>query len=314
MAIKAAPRARRILKVDRNQQFWLSKPRVPDEEISRPEFGQTVEAFSDLTAGANQMQVFPLVEPLAANTTLDFGGVAVVTTVAADKDDTIVRVVPGSAVAAFSKATTLGIEQIITLATDLVVGARAVEVNALAASVESNRPFKLNTSGVEFKTVRSANAGDTVLYIEPVTVGTTAVGTTVAVAGDTVSVEEYVLVNSANSVQRTGNAQILTDYVFSSGQDALKDVTTRDRSFAVSGLHVPGDFGLERVQQAILENEGAKIWFISSDAKGGFQWSANAVLGQDGDTTAVNQFKQVNFTVEVNGQLYRYDYPHLVNY
>ena len=244
---------------------------------------------------------------------MDFGGTAITTTTAAGKDDTIIKVVAGATLAAGAKATTNGVEQVITLASDVAVGDRKITVNALEASVEKRRVIEFINSGVSVTVARAAAAGETEIFVEAVTLGTVAAGTTVITTGDTANIEEYVLVCSANSVQRTGNAQILTDYVFCSGQDALKDVTTRDRNFQVSGLHVPQDFGLERVIQGI-EGEGFKLWFISSDKEGGFQWSAEAVLGADGETAAVNQFKQVNFTMEVNGQLQRYDYPHGVSY
>lgn len=315
MAIKAAPQATKLAKADRNNQFWISKPRPFGEIDYRPAFGSTVELFSVPTI-ATEIQTYPLIEAIPPNTTLVFPAGSVTTLVGAKKDDTVIKVVSGATAltTAGEKAPVIGTEQTVVLAADVKVGDRYIDVVGLSDWIEANREITFTTSGVKVRTVKRENAGATRIFVEPVKVGTVAVGTTVIISGDAAALPNYELVASANSVNRTQNGQTLTDYVFASGGDALKDVTTRDRNFAVSGKFVPFDFGLERVEQAI-DAGSTYMHFISSEGKlGGYTWSAEGVISSNSDTNAVNQFKDTQFTMEVNGAIERMSYPILVSY
>lgn len=315
MAIKAAPQATRLAKGDRNNQFWISKPRPYGEIDYRPAFGSEVELFA-VSTNNSEIQVYPLIEDIPPNTTLVFPTATVTTLVGASKDDTIIKVASGGTglTDATEKALVSGVEQSIVLAGDVAVGDRYIDVAALDDWVEAKRLITFATSGVSVRTVKRENAGATRIFVEPVKVGSITDGTTVITNGDIANLPNYELVASANSVNRTQNGQTLTDYVFASGGDALKDVTTRDRNFAVSGKFVPYDFGLERVEQAI-ESGSTYMHFVSAEGKlGGYCWSGQGVISSNSDTNAVNQFKDTQFTMEVNGAIARMSYPQIINY
>jgi hypothetical protein len=321
MAVKAAPKVTRLVKADRNKQIWISKPR-PFEEIEfRPPFGSTVKLETALGATAANaivnLSTYPLIEDIPPNTTLSFTGGTVVTTVGASKDDLIVPVKASAAItsiAAKATANISDIETVVTLASDVAVGDEVIDVSALEEWVEKGRVLTFATSKISVTVTRRAEKNATKIYVKRVKLGSTAAGEVIALSGDMASIPNYEIILSANSVNRTGNAQVLTDYVYASGEDALKDVTTADRNFAVSGKQAPNDPGLQRVINSTAAGQGRYCYFVSTDPEGGFQWSAQAVISTDGDTGAVNQYKDVNFTVEVNGRLYQMDYPHLINY
>ncbi len=320
MAILAHDISRKsIQKVGRNDQFLLSKLRYPHETEFRPHFGQTVKCFANATSGATSIQVYPLIEPILPNTTLSFVGTStsadVLVTEYIDKDSTVILCeATTGAVNAGATATTNNIEQVVTLANPIEVGAEYIDVVALTYSVEKNRPLKFS-NGVTVKSIVEAPAGASRIWVEPVVWGLNPVGTEVVPTGDSVQLEEYIIVCSLNSVQRTGNAQTLTDYLFCLGTDALKDVTTRDRQFQVSGLTLPGDFGYERIFQQVESGLGErKAWIISSGDVEGNQWSCRVSIGQDSENKQINTYGQLSATFEVDGVLKRYRYPHVAKY
>lgn len=314
MAIIAAPRATKLHKGDRNNQILLSKPAPFDPDAYRPAFGQQVELFSVPTI-ATEIQTYPLVEDIPPNTSLVFPAATVLCQVGASKDDTVIKVVSGatSLTTAGEKAPVSGVEQTITLAADAEVGDRFITVGALSDWVEANREIEF-ANGVKVRTSVKAAKGATQIFVDAVKVGDIASGTVVIPSGTVANLPNYELVCSANSINRTQNGQTLTDYVFCSGLDALKDVSTRERNFQVSGKFVPYDFGLERIEQSV-EQGAAYMWMIASEGKeGGYTWSAQVIISSNSDTNAINQNKDTQFTLEVNGEVGRYKYPQVIKY
>lgn len=314
MALTEAPRATKLHKGDRNNQILLSKPEPYDTHGSRPPFGQSVEIFKAST-NDSQIQTYPLIEDIPPNTSLVFPTGTVLCQAGAKKDETIIQIVSGGTglTTVGEKAPVSGVEQTITLAVDAKVGDRLITVAALEKWVEAKREISFN-NGVKVRTTVKAEKGATEIFVDAITVGTAAVGTTVITNGATANLNNYELVCSANSINRTQNGQTLTDYVFSSGLDALKDVATRERNFQVSGKFVPYDFGLERIEQSV-EAGAAYMWMIASEGKkGGYTWSAHTIISSNSDTNAINQNKDTQFTLDVNGQALRYDYPQVINY
>lgn len=314
MAVTVAPRATKLHKGDRNNQILLSKPKPYDPNDYRPAFGQEVEIFAAATIDT-EIQTYPLIEDIPPNTSLVFPTGSVLCQVGASKDDTIIQVVSGATALTTTgeKATVSGVEQVITLAVDVAVGDRILSVVALDESLEARREIEFN-NGVKVRTTIAAARGATQIFVEAVTVGDIAAGTTVIPNGSTAALNNYELICSANSINRTQTGQTLTDYVFCSGLDALKDVSTRERNFQVSGKFVPYDFGLERIEQSV-EQGAAYMWMIASEGKvGGYTWSAQVIISTNSDTNAINQNKDTSFTLEVNGEAARYDYPQVISY
>lgn len=314
MAISLAPRATKLHKGDRNNQILLSKPSPYDPNGFRPPFGQEVEIFSVSTIDT-ELQTFPLIEDIPPNSILSFPSGDVTCQVGAKKDDTLIKVVGGaiSLSTMQEKAPIAGIEQTITLANDVKVGDRSITVSALAESVEAKRQIEFD-NGVKVRVSVAAAKNATQVFVEPVSVGDIANGTVVIPNASAANLPNYELVCSANSINRTQNGQTLTDYVFCSGLDALKDVSTRDRNFQISGKFVPYDFGLERIEQSV-ETGSAYMHMIASEGKpGGYIWSAQVIISSNSDTNAVNQNKDTQFTLEVNGLATRYNYPQVINY
>lgn len=299
-----------------NTEFWLGKFRR-DYDFRRP-FGSIIELRGTaLAGGETDILVRPLKEDLPPGTILTFPSGAITLLAGANKGAKEIKnvTVPVAAYGVGEVANTSNIEQVITLSADLVAGDRQIIVNATDELIEKGRILTFN-NGIKFEVTKDCHfeAGSQEIFGELVASSVGSLTGTLVATGGTAIIPEYELVCSADSIQGQNNAQSLTDFLFKDGQNANKDVVTRDRTFTITGKEIESDFGYRRILEQTLggiESGNEKAYFIAVSGYKGRQVGALCCIGNESLNAQNNQRNTLNASIEVDGAIVEYDYPHV---
>lgn len=297
-------------------EFYLGKPRRNNN--TRPAFGSQIELRGTaLSGGESSIDVRPLKEDLPPGTILPFPSGSITLNSGATKGAISIDnvTVPVATYAQGEIAKTSDIEQVITLAQDVTVGDRSIIVNALDELLEKGRILTL-PGGFEFQASKDRHheAGEQEIFGELLSRSIGSLSGVIANTGGTIVLPEYELICSADSIQNQNNSQSLTDYLFKDGPDASKDVVTRDRTFTITGKELKSDFAYDRlVEQTLggIQSSKEKCYFIAVSGLDGRQVGGRCIIGNESLNANVNQRNTLNATIEVDGKLSRYNYPHL---
>jgi|GEM_PF-4025023 len=206
-----------------NTELFIGKFRE-DHEVRRA-FGSTIELRGAALAGSeSSILVYPLIEDLEPGTILTFASGAITLLSGATKGSTSIDnvLVPANAFAQGETADSSGVEQVVTLASDLAVGDRQITIVGAAELIEKGRILNFSR-GIKFQVTKAIHfaAGSTEIFGEIVarTIGTLPQGAIVASTGDTAVLPEYEEICSLDSIQQQNNAQTITDFLFKDGQN-----------------------------------------------------------------------------------------------